>query len=768
MVTSLLIVFGAADAWFAFRANLESVSYRQQTEARVAAREIRLTLAVMEEQIGHVARLPWESGLLRLEDQQDEFHRLQRLIPSILELRALDAQRREQVFVSQLDADRLRSGIDLTQQTTFVKPDQGTVFYGRVYHRNQSEPFVQLAIRETPTMGRITVADIDLRHIARLAGTLQVGASGRAFLVDSENRIIAHPNLSKTLGRLDVGGHPQIRAIRAALGRDAGGPVSISTKNADGDEVRSTGMGIERPDWLLVVEEPLSEALLPVKAALVRTASLLALGLVVAFGVSLWLARRLTNPVLSLRDGAVHLGSGDLTARIVENSDDELGVVAAEFNRMAEKLQQSYAGLEAKVAERTTELAKANEQVKVQASELQSLNAELHERLVQLGQKRDEADRASAAKTRFLASASHDLRQPMHTIGLLVGILKERVVDVNSTTIVAKIESSIETMESLFKSLLDISKLDAGVVTPAISDIAVDDLFHRIAITYTPLANEKGLALIMHSSRAVVRSDTMLLERILGNLVGNAIAYTRQGRIVVGCRVRGAAAFLLVYDTGIGVAEAHLSDIFEEFYQVENPGRDRSKGLGLGLSIVKRSAALLGHQLLVRSRPGKGSVFGIEVPFATRTDRLSSARAGRGTDATKLPAGTFVAVIDDEDENRLALEELCRQWGCLVVGASSGAEAVATLATHLRAPDVIITDFRLKDGETGTEVISAIRRQAEQDVPAIVVTGDVSAADRSKFDFVDVMWLQKPLNPSELKRTAELALARISDRNRLG
>lgn len=731
IVTSLLIVFGALDAWLAFRDNVNAVSRRQQIEARAAAREIQITLAIIEQQIGQVAKLPWESGLLTAEDQREEFHRLQRLLPAILQIRAVDASRREQVFVSQLDADRLRSGIDLTKDTAFVQLGEGTVSYGAVYYLNQSEPFVPIAIREAPDSGHITVADIDLRHIARLAGTMRVGESGRAFLVDAQNRIIAHPSLSKTLGRMDVGDAPQIKAIRDALRTGDGGPVSVSVKNSDGDEVRTTGIGIGRPDWLLVVEEPLAEAMVPVKHALLRTLILLVIGLIAAVAISLWLAHRLTQPILQIKDGAVRIGRGDLGARIEPSTGDELGVVAVEFNRMAARLQESYAGLEAKVATRTRELALA----------------------------KDEADRANAAKTRFLASASHDLRQPMHTISLLVGMLKEEAKGRRIEQVVGKIEASIDAMENLFGSLLDISKLDAGVIKPNVGDVELNALLRNLVVQYAPQATAKGLSLRIVGTSAIVRSDAALLARILGNLVNNAINYTNQGRIVVGCRRHGDKLGILIYDTGIGIDSAHLSEVFDEFVQLDNPGRDRGKGLGLGLSIVKRTADLLGHRLIVRSTPGRGSLFGVEVPFAEyRSGRAIGQEVAEASDLTL--AGSFVAVIDDDQENRLAMDALCRQWGCTVASAASHEEILSELSHHLRAPDLVITDYRLRDAETGLMIIADIRRQAEDDVPAIVVTGDVGASSDPGFRMPKVVLLHKPLNPAQLRRAAEALLSR--------
>lgn len=753
LVTSLLVAFGAIEAFLAYRQNVMQISERQRLEARAAAREIQMSLAILERQVQEVAQLPWSANVLTDSDRQQEFQRLQKLIPAISELRAVDGSGRERVFVSRSEPDRVGSGIEsagdpLPGGAAAEEP----IAYGPIYFRNGTEPFVSLGVRERAGANAATFAELDLRHVVRTVRQLRVGTSGRAFLIDPANRIIAHPSLSKTLTLTDLSGSEQVRQLRTvARTLEQGLPASLSVRNTDGEDVRTTAVQLTRPPWLLIVEEPLDEAMLPVRNALIRTMLLLVVGLIAAFAMSLWLARRLTRPVIHLRDGAVRVGGGDLAARIQSDAGDELAEVGTAFNRMAETLQRSHAELELKVRERTAALASANEQVG-------SLNAELRERVRELGHRRDEADRANAAKTRFLASASHDLRQPMHTISLLVGTLKEQTQGRQIAKVVSKIETSIDAMESLFGSLLDISKLDAGVVKPDVGEVSVSAILRNLEIHFAPQAQAKGLSLRIEDCNVVVASDPALLERILGNLVANAVNYTAQGSVVVGCRVRQGRAHLLVADSGIGIPASQLKDVFEEFVQLDNPGRDRSKGLGLGLSIVKRSADLLGHRLIARSVEGKGSVFGVEVPFIAH-EATPPASTSSPEPAEQTLRGAFVAVVDDVEENRFAMEALCKQWGCLVVSASAGKEIATLLAQHLRTPDLVISDYRLRDGETGLDVIEEIRRTAEIQIPAIVVTGDVSASSDARFGSAGVILLHKPLNPQQLLRAAEALLA---------
>ncbi len=396
------------------------------------------------------------------------------------------------------------------------------------------------------------------------------------------------------------------------------------------------------------------------------------------------------------------------------------------------------------------------------ALELERLNLELTGQLAELTAMREEAERASKAKTRFLASASHDLRQPMHAISLLVGILRERVVDAEEQLLVGKIETSVQAMENLFGSLLDISKLDAGAVKPSVSSFPIENVLRLIELNYSPLAQEKGITLKVMRSGVTVSSDAQLLERILGNLIANAIRYTSQGRVLVGCRRCGKGLRVLVFDTGLGIPAAHLDDIFDEFFQLANPERDRSKGLGLGLSIVKRSAALLNHALIVESLPGRGSTFGIEVPVVRAVPSATSLASQSRNNVGSL-IGAFVVLIEDDQENRYAMDALFRQWGCHVVSAGSVDDALDKLTPHLRAPDLIVSDCRLRDRQTGLMAVRKIRIQADRHVPAILVTGDIHAADIAGAAAVGARVLHKPVNSGKLRGLAEEMLAASSD-----
>jgi signal transduction histidine kinase/CheY-like chemotaxis protein len=412
---------------------------------------------------------------------------------------------------------------------------------------------------------------------------------------------------------------------------------------------------------------------------------------------------------------------------------------------LLDTLRQSERELERKVAERTEALGHANEQ--------------LNDALSQLTVQKEVAESANLAKSRFLAAASHDLRQPMHTISLLVGLLRAQHRDREMADIISKIHASVQAMGNMFGGLLDISKFDAGAVNVNVQVIAINELLRRLAINYEAQANEKKLTLKIVPSRAWVSSDSALLERILGNLVSNAIRYTRHGTVLVGCRRQASRLIVQVWDTGIGIDESQHANIFEEFFQLSNPERDSNKGLGLGLSIAKRSASLLGHNLNLCSKPGKGTMFSIALPLVTDHHMRQTLSASVHKPAGLL-AQSFVVVIDDGTENREASEALLKHWGCHAVGAASASEALRELQKHLRTPDLIISDYRLRDGRDGITAIAEIRQWAEQAIPAILVTGDLAVNDRLAPD-AGIAILHKPVDSDQLQQLAEALLSTL-------
>jgi signal transduction histidine kinase/ActR/RegA family two-component response regulator len=369
---------------------------------------------------------------------------------------------------------------------------------------------------------------------------------------------------------------------------------------------------------------------------------------------------------------------------------------------------------------------------------------------------RRSAEQANAAKTRFLAAASHDLRQPIHALGLLFATLAEGVRDERTAPLLRQIDGAVDAVDSMLNSLLDISKLDAGVVRPDVGPVDLGALLQRLNGEHQPIATLTGNGLRVRPTDAVVQSDAAMLQRILANLISNALRYTVNGRVLVGARRRGRSIRIEVYDNGPGVPEDALDDIFLEFHQLGNPERDRRKGLGLGLAIVKRLADLLGHRVDVRSVVGYGSRFSITVPVSGEA-RTSAPRAPSATALGADLHGTRVLVLDDEVSVLDAMSSLLERWGCEVTTTSTPEEAEASVESGASLPDILIVDYRLRRHASGIETIAHLHGVAGSRIPALVITGDTAPDRLREAQQSGYPLLHKPVKPAQL-RTVMLQL----------
>lgn len=370
--------------------------------------------------------------------------------------------------------------------------------------------------------------------------------------------------------------------------------------------------------------------------------------------------------------------------------------------------------------------------------------------IAELRNQKDSAEEANVAKSRFLAAASHDLRQPLHALGLFVQSLQESALAARERHIIGNIRRSVDAMEDLFNSLLDISRLDAGVVQPRVATIPLASVFDSLRFEYAPVARQKSLALIVMKTSVYVRSDASLLSRIIRNLLSNAVSYTDHGGVVMGCRRSGDSVRIEVWDSGRGIPADRHDEIFREFSQLENPERDRRKGLGLGLAIVERLAHLLGHSIELRSEVGKGSVFSITVPRGVQEDSVPGDVPLESTTPFDL-SHALVLVIDDEAAVQDGMAAVLRKWGCDVLTAGSGEEMLAKLVGVRRLPDLIVSDYRLRGKENGIQVVEMLRNEFNLDVPALLVTGDTAPDRLRDAEASGLPILHKPVNPARLR-----------------
>ena len=350
---------------------------------------------------------------------------------------------------------------------------------------------------------------------------------------------------------------------------------------------------------------------------------------------------------------------------------------------------------------------------------------------------------ASRAKSRFLAAASHDLRQPIQALTILNSVARKSVTDQAHQSIIAKQQKSLDSMARLLNALLDISKLEAGIVKPDITDCAVQKIFDDLHAEFDEQARMKGLELIVEPCGDIARSDSRLLTQILENFISNAIRYTHDGFVRLRCIHQATYIRLEVLDTGLGIEPDEIGNIFDEFHQA-TAGATRPEGLGLGLSIVKRTADLLGCDLDVDSKPGKGSAFSVVVPQGNRAELALA-----DSEQTPLPESVTgkILIVDDEPAVLDATAILLNLEGFDVQTASSGPEAIKRIADQ--SPDLLITDYHLRGDETGAEVIRSIRHQIGRDIPVIVVSGDTSDALALQ-DLNDIGFLTKPVDTDEL------------------
>jgi Na+/proline symporter/CheY-like chemotaxis protein len=393
----------------------------------------------------------------------------------------------------------------------------------------------------------------------------------------------------------------------------------------------------------------------------------------------------------------------------------------------AEALERANATLEMRVRQRTTDLT--------------GLNAEL-------GRAKADAEEANISKTQFLAAASHDILQPLNAARLYVTSLLERHGDGEDARLIGNVDASLEAVEEIIGALLDISRLDSGAMRPEFVSFRIDDLLRQLEVEFTPLAREKGLQLKFMPSSLAVRSDRRLLRRLLQNLVSNAVKYTPRGRVVVGCRRRNGRLRIDIHDTGLGIPSSKKRLIFREFHRLDE-GAKVARGLGLGLSIVQRIGRVLDHKIDLRSAPGRGSRFSVEVPVSSAAPSSQLPRELAGLDRGRL-AGTVVLCIDNEPKVLDGMEALLSGWGCRVLKASNLDTAIDAIAASEVGPNGLLVDYHLDKGN-GIEAIAELRRRFGPDLPAVLITADRSPHVRDEALAHGAQVLNKPVKPAALR-----------------
>ena len=402
----------------------------------------------------------------------------------------------------------------------------------------------------------------------------------------------------------------------------------------------------------------------------------------------------------------------------------------------------------------TITLGRKKNHVFLQAHRLRFYNEAL---VNELSRQHGLLEAASKSKSRFLAAASHDLRQPMAALIIFLEQLEfEKQLSSSGKDVLEHAQQATTSLCNLLDGLLDISRLDGPAVKPRIRSFEIQEVFDVLEEEFRQVAQQKGIRLKFSPCSAVIKSDILLAQQILRNLISNALRYTPSGRILVGCRHRSGMLAIEVHDTGIGIAEDQCARIFEEFYQVNNPERDRQQGLGLGLSIVDRAAKLLGHTVTLKSRPGKGSTFVVTVPLA-KAAIVNTEPAAEPVDHQQDLAGRLIAFIENEGSIRIGIQNLLQTWGCRVVVADSAANMIKQLENSDEKVEMVISDFGLKGLMNGVDAIAALRRRLGSELPALLFTGDTSKETQILARNAGLPVLYKPAKAEALRKAITAA-----------
>ena len=451
-----------------------------------------------------------------------------------------------------------------------------------------------------------------------------------------------------------------------------------------------------------------------------------ALGLLFGMALAVYLSRGVIRPITRITQLVERIGQGDFAAvdklRDQTSEHDPLQELQSHIHLMAKRLSQARVGLEQQIALATQALR----------------------------EKKDEAEQANVAKSRFLAAASHDLRQPTHALGLFVSRLAQLPHDRQTGELIVNLDASVRAMQNLLDGLLDISRLEARAVQVDKRPFALSGLFDQLQQALSAESVEKGLRLRVRPTQLWVMSDATLIYRVLLNLVGNALRYTERGGVLVAARQRAPGQVeLQVWDTGIGIAPEHQQAVYAEFYQVGNAARDRTKGLGLGLNIVQRTVNLLGHPLTMVSQPGRGTRFTLSLPAVVGQPDLVEEFPKDKTASDNL-RDRCALVVEDDALARSALVGLLVSWGMQVAQARGSADAFDCLARGV-VPDVIVSDYRLQDGYNGMQLVHCLQLQLGVPTPACLMSGDTDPGLIQAAQTAGLTLLHKPVRPAKLR-----------------
>ncbi|MBL8523886.1 MAG: sensor histidine kinase [Betaproteobacteria bacterium] len=595
-VTVLLLVTSVPEAYFAFRENLTRIAELQSAEARLAATRLTNFLDYHERLLTEIDSLPWGRGALDENDRVAEYERLMKLAPAVMEIEHIDASGKRAMRISRTDPNHVGTTPSESGLAAVEKAKRAGKWYSPTYLREGNVPYVALAMAPADGQGGSSILQINLKIVTDVVAQLRFGAAGQAYVVDSANMLVAHPNLSLVLRRIDMtgklppalltgGGKTTAAAGDAAVPAPSPGLAFFESEGIEGVRALSSAVRIEAPGWLVVAEQPYSEALSSVFGTLRRTTGFLLLGLGLAFAASYLLARTFAAPILQVQRGAARIGAGDLSARIEVQSGDEIEALAGEFNKMAAQLEDYTTGLQRMVSDKTAQLEQANRH-----------------------------------KSEFLTNMSHELRTPLNAIIGFSDVLREQYfgqLNDKQMEYARDIHESGQHLLSLINDILDLSKIEAGRMDLDLSRFHLPSTIDTALVLVRERALKHNITLKADIAPDLgdFVADERKLKQILINLLSNAVKFSHLNGWVLVTATRGTKEVVIsVQDNGTGIAVEDQAAIFEEFHQLKTSGSAKQEGTGLGLTLARRFVELHGGRIWVQSELGHGATFAFTLP----------------------------------------------------------------------------------------------------------------------------------------------------------
>jgi signal transduction histidine kinase len=591
-----MLTSGLLEIYFRYFENQEQIAVTQGEAAKAAVTKIAQYILEIEGQMksATLSQVVAVNGLSP--EYRFELSKLLYVAPAITDVAAVDGRGTARLQVARFRATEPSENTDYSKSPAFLQSQQGVTFFGRVYFVRDSEPYLTMAVpieRFPGSIIGVLVAEVNLRYIWEIVRDIRVGKAGYAYIVARSGDIIAHPDIGLVLNRRKADHLEQVKAaLRPAPVIQK--PESMVTSSLSGEKVLSSYAFLPGLDWAVVVEQPLGEAYERLYASLLRTSTLVLLGLGMAMLAAAYVARRVVRPLHTLQRGVERIGKGDLDFRLQIATGDEIQTLAEEFNKMAAALRDAYANLEDKVRERTQKLMIANERLK-------------------------ELDKM---KSLFLSNVSHELKTPLTAIGGLVDNMIDGLTGAlngKQTRYMTGIKDSTERLARLIRDLLDLSVIEAGKSELRPARFSLSSLIHEVAETLKPLAVEKGISVEIARTNgdATAWADRDKITQVLTNLIVNAVKFSPAGgslKLSMAPANDGGLLEVSVSDTGPGIPPTEVERIFHEFYQISQPGREKTMGVGLGLAISKKLVEMHGGKIRVESVPGEGSTFFFTLP----------------------------------------------------------------------------------------------------------------------------------------------------------